>query len=34
MLLALRQLLTLSLDTHKELIKAAGADHLLRQTDG
>ena len=29
---ALRQLLTLSLDAHKELIKAAGADHLLRQT--
>ena len=29
---ALRQLLTLSLDAHKELIKAAGADHLLQQT--
>ena len=29
---ALRQLLTLSLDAHKELIKAASADHLLRQT--
>ena len=29
---ALRQLLTLSLDAHKELIKEAGADHLLQQT--
>ena len=29
---ALRQLLTLSLDIHKDLIKAAGVGHLLRQT--
>ena len=29
---ALRQLLTLSLESHKELIEAAGAEHLLRQT--
>lgn len=29
---ALRQLLILSLESHKELIRAAGAGHLLRQT--
>ena len=29
---ALRQLLTLSVDSHKGLIKAAGAEHLLRET--